>query len=63
MSARKWDHVRGRAVWEFTEAEFRELLGISDPEGVLSVRVKNQTNTVAVTLLPSGLERAGAGDG
>lgn len=37
-------------VWEFTEDEFKQLLGITDPEGVLQVAVSFSNRTVSVTL-------------
>jgi hypothetical protein len=39
-----------RIVWEFSEAEFKSLLGITDPNGVLTVNVHFNTQTVSVLL-------------
>lgn len=41
-------------TWTFSEAEFKEMLGITDPESILQVQVSFVSRAVTVTLSPAG---------
>jgi hypothetical protein len=50
VSRRVVQEIAPRVVWAFTEAEFKEALGITDPQAVLTVHVDVVDGMVQVTL-------------
>lgn len=53
MSARTVKASVPYVTWTFSEAEFKEKLGITDPEGVLQVQVGIRSGVISVTLAPA----------
>lgn len=54
MSSRRVKPSVPYVAWTFSEAEFKEMLGITDPEAILQVQVSFTIRAVTVTLSPAG---------
>jgi hypothetical protein len=50
VSTRRVEQSDPHLVWVFSEAEFKEALGITDPQGVLTVHVDFDRHAVKVFL-------------